>query len=171
MDDRVASRLAVIKILHADDVALRREIDLDGIVPSEQRVPLYIAPIGPRAPDAGAAAFVNDLALPIGDPEAFPSVAPVEAAIRVQERSVDIRRIARVVEPRDDHFALIGHPIAVRVGKLPDAGRRRDVEAPIEPLRALRESHVIREDRAFVEDAVVVRVFEHQHAVGRRCFQ
>ena len=89
----------------------------------------------------------------------------------MQKRAVDVGGIAGVVEAGDDHLALVSDAVVVGVGELPDAGRRADVEAAIQPARALREGHLVGEDRAFVEGAVLVGVFEHEDAIGRILFE
>jgi hypothetical protein len=85
----------------------------------------------------------------------------------MQKGAVDVGGVAGVVEAADDHLALVGDAVVVGVGEFPDARRRADVEAAVQPARALREGHLVGEDGAFVEGAVVVGVFEHEDAVGR----
>jgi hypothetical protein len=50
-------------------------------------------------------------------------MAPVEAAVGMQEGAVDVGGVAGVVEATDDHFALVGDAVIVSIGQLPDAGR------------------------------------------------
>ena len=50
-------------------------------------------------------------------------MAPVEAAVGMQEGAVDVGGIAGVVEAAHNHLALVGDAIVVGVRELPDAGR------------------------------------------------
>src|SRR5205814_1414044 len=59
----------------------------------------------------------------------------------------------------------IGEAVAVGVGEFPDAGRGRYVKRAGVPERAFGEHHLVGESGGFVEEAVVVGVFEAQDAV------
>ena len=62
-------------------------------------------------------------------------------------------------------LALVGDAVAIGIGQLPDARRRRDVERSIEPHRPFRQHHLVGEDDALVETAVAVRVFQPDDSV------
>ena len=151
VDERVAARLAIVKVLDADHFALRREVDLNRIIAGEQGVPLDISAIGLHAPDTRALAFEDHLAVFASGLVALTAVAPIEASVRVKEGAVDVGGVTGVVETADDHLTLIRHAVAIGVSQFPDARRGGDIEAAVEPLGAGRESHLVREDRAAVE--------------------
>jgi hypothetical protein len=165
--DGVAARLAVVEILRADDLALGREIDLHGVVAARERMPPHVVTAGLAGPDAAGEPLVHERAVLLHDLVPLASVAPVEAAVGMQEGAVHIRGVAGVLEASDDHLALVGDAVVIRVRKLPQSRRRAHVERAIQPASALREGHLVRVDGALVEDAVLVRVLEHEDAIRR----
>ncbi len=165
VDDRISAWLGVVEVLHADDVAIRGEIYFDGVVAAAEGVPGNVATVGLAAPDAAGERFIDEGAVFLRDLVAFAAVAPVEAAVWMEEGAVDVGGVAGVVEAADDHLTLVGDAVVVGVGEFPDAGRGADVEAAVEPAGALGKGHLVGEDGAFVEAAIVVGVFEHEDAI------
>ena len=171
VNDGVSARLGVVEILHADDVAIRREIDFDGIVTAAERVPGDVGAVGPATPDTAGKRFIDQRAVLLHHLVAFATVAPVEASIRMQERAVDVCGVAGVVEAAHDHFTLVSDAVVVGVRQLPDAGRGADVETAVQPASSLWKRHLVGEDGALVEAAILVGVFEHEDAVWRVRFK
>ena len=96
------------------------------------------------------------------------ALGPVDPAVGTEIGSVQIvgaagERLRPGTIPR-----AVGDAVAVGVGQLPDARRRRDIQRSVEPHRAFRQHHLVGEDDARVEAAVAVRVFEPDDAV-RAC--
>src|SRR5207247_10456032 len=102
-------------------LALGREIDLHRIVAATERVPADIPAIGPARPDARREARVDWRSVLLFHVVAFAAVAPVQPAIRMQERAMHIRGVAGEIEVARDHLALVGDAVAIGVGELPDA--------------------------------------------------
>jgi hypothetical protein len=61
--------------------------------------------------------------------------------------------------------AFIRDAVIVRVGELPDARRRGDVQRPVQELRAFRKHHPVGEHCAPVEFAVAILVLEPHDAM------
>ena len=100
------------------------------------------------------------------------ALAPVNPAVGSEVRPVQVvgaagQRLA--LEPFD---TLVRDAVAVGVGQLPDARRRSDVERSGVPHRTFGEHHLVGEDRALVEPAVAIRVFQPKDPVRllRSCF-
>ena len=167
VDEGVAAGLGVVEVLHADDVAAAGEIDFDRVVTAAERVPGDIAAIWLAAPDAAGERGIDRCAVLLLHIVAFAAVAPVKAAVRMQKRAVDVSSIPGVVEAGDDLLALVGHAVVVGIRELPNRRRRGDVEAAVQPARALREGHLVGKEGALVESAILVGVFEHEDAVRR----
>ena len=170
VDDGVAARAAVEKIYRADDFALGRKINFRRVVRARERVPAHVRAVGFARPDARRETGMDQRAVLLFHFVALAAVTPVEPAIGMEERPVNVRRVARVFEAADDHLASVGHAVAVGVGQLPDAGRRRDVERAVEPDAALREGHLVGEHAGLVVNAIAVGVGEEEHAVGQLPF-
>ena len=171
VDDRVAARLGIVEVLHSNDVAAAGEIDLDGVVTAAERMPRDVAAVRCAAPDTAGEGFIDEGAVLLHDLVAFAAMTPVEPAVGMQEGAMHVSGIAGVVEAADDHLTLLCDAVVVAVSELPQSGRRADVEAAVQPARALRKGHLVGEDGAFVEDAVLVGVFEHENAVRRIRFE
>ena len=157
--------------MHADDVATAGEIDLDRVVAAAERVPGDVAAIRFAAPDAAGERGIDGRAVLLLHVVAFAAVAPVEAAVGMQKRAVDVGGVAGVVEAGDDFLALVGHAIVVGVRELPNRRWRGDVETAVQPARALREGHLVGKEGALVESTILVGVFEHEDAVRRILFE
>ena len=99
------------------------------------------------------------------------AVRPVEAAVRVQAGAVAVGAVGGPGEAVHDELALLGHAVVIRVGELPDAGRRGDEEAAVGPATALGHGELVREDGAAFEHAVAVPVLEHEDAVREDGFE
>ena len=116
VDDGIAARLVIVEVDHSDNLPLGGEIDLDGIVRTRERMPLHVTAIRAARPDAGGKAFVHDRPVLLHHLVSLAPVAPIEPAVRVQERTMHIGRVARVIKAADDHLAPIGHAVVVGVG-------------------------------------------------------
>src|SRR5262249_41523317 len=93
------------------------------------------------------------------------ALAPVDPAVGAEVRAMQVvgasgKRLA--LEPLR---ALVGHAVTVGVGQLPDAGRGRDVERAVVPEGPLGKHHLVRKDRALVEPAISVAVYEPDDAM------
>lgn len=128
VDDGIATRLGVVEVLHADDVARGGEIDFDGIVATAEGVPGDVAAVGLTAPDATGEGGIDRGAVLLFHIVSLAAMAPIKPSIGMEEGAVDIGGISGVIESTDDHFTLIGDSVVVGVGELPQAGRGTDVE-------------------------------------------
>ena len=102
---------------------------------------------------------------------ALTTVRPIEATVGVEAGAVTVGAVGRPGEAVHDELALLGDAVVVRIGELPDAGRRGDEEATVGPAAALRHGEFIREDGAALEYPVAVPVLEHEDAVREDGFE
>jgi hypothetical protein len=159
--EHVAAGPAVEEIHRAHHLAFVGEIDLDGIVHAATGEGLDLAPTQLRRPDPRGLALLHDLpGVAVGNGETLAAVAPVEASVRMKKGTVDIGGVAGEVEAGRELFAHLGTAIAILVGETPEARRRHHVERIIDPERALGKGQAVGKESRFVEDAVLVGIFD-----------
>ena len=168
MQERVPLSVArVLEVGHgADRLSGGLEYQLDRIVETAAGYPLQTAAIRAHPPDARGQAL-EDLAFLGRDIEAVAAIAQVEPAVRTHERTVQTGRIGREVPAVNDHFAMVGHAVVIRVVETDQIGWGRNIEAAAIPDGACGERKVVREDGAAVVDPVTVGVFQHPDMVIR----
>lgn len=75
-----------------------------------------------------------------------------------------IRAVGTPLKAADKELTFLRDAIAIRVRELPDTWRRSDIKRTVSPARAFGDSQAIGKDRAPVEDAIAVAVFQHNNA-------
>ncbi len=78
---------------------------------------------------------------------------------------MQIVRAARECFAIEPNLAPLGHAIVIPVGEFPDVRRGGHIDRSFVPQAAFREHQPVGEDRAGVEDAVAIRVFQPQHTM------
>jgi hypothetical protein len=93
-------------------------------------------------------------------------LAPVDPAVGAEIGPVQVVGAAGQRLALEPLLAAVGHAVAVGVGQLPDARRRRHVERAVGPQRPLGEHHPVGEGRPPVEATVAIDVLEPDDAMG-----
>ena len=96
-----------------------------------------------------------------------PSVGEIQPAVGAEEGAVEAGGIRRKVPAGDNHFALVGHAIAIGVRQADQVRWRGDVQATAVPHGARRQCKFVGENRAAIVDAIAISIFEHADDVIR----
>jgi hypothetical protein len=171
VDERVAARLVLENVDRTDHLALIGEDQLDGIVEAAGRVAAEIGAVRADGEHTARPAAADDIARFIADFVAVAALHEVDAPTGMQERSVDIRRVADVAEVADEQLPPVGHAIAIEVLKLPEPAGRSDVERPFVPQSPLRKCQLVDESGGPIEPAIAICVLKHRDEAGQLLFE
>jgi hypothetical protein len=165
VEESVPAAVALDDRGRENPLAFRRERHVDRVVHPARHHRFEARAVGAAAKDVGGArlplAAVHQVRL-LGEG----ALAPVNPTVGARIGTVQVVRAAGkglALEPLD---AVLGHAVAIAVGELPDARRRRHVERAALEHGAGEEHHPIGEHDALVEPAVAIDVFKTNDAMG-----
>ena len=148
-----------------DPLAAGREHDVDRVVHPAGHHRLDRAVVGPRAEDVRRLGDKGRASRPLVGLFGERPLAPVDPAVGPEIGPVQVVGAAGERLALEPLLAAVGHAVAVGIGQLPDARRRRDVERAREPQRSLGKHHLVGEDGPLVEPAVAVAILEPEDPV------
>ena len=142
-----------------------REDHIHGVVHPSGQDRLDPGIWGPPPEDMGGAGDQGRTVRPFVGLLGEGALGPVDPTVRSQVGTMEIVGATGEGLALEPLLPPVGDSVAVGIGQLPDAGRRRHVERAVEPEGALGNHHAVGERRAPVETAVSVRIFQALDAV------
>ena len=94
------------------------------------------------------------------------SLRPVNPSVQAQVRPVQVIGAIGQGLGIEPFHTLVCHAVAIGIGQLPDAGRRRYIHRAIVPEHPFGKHHLVSEHGAPVVAPVAIDVFQAEDAVG-----
>ena len=149
-----------------DPLPFRREHDVDGVVHAAGQHRLEFTRIVAGAEDVAGAGRPAGTAGEIVALLGKGPLAPVDPAIAAEVGAVEIVGTAGERLGVKPHLARFGNAVVVGISELPDLRRRGDIERAAIPQRPFRHHQPLGIDRAAVERAVAVAVYQAEDTMG-----
>ena len=149
-----------------DPLPFRREDDVNGVVHAAGQHRLELARIVAGAEDVAGAGRPAGAAREVIALLGKGPLAPIDPAIAAEVGTVEIIGTAGEGLGVKPHLARFGDAIVIGIGELPDLRRRGDIQRAAVPQRPFRHHQPLGVDRAVVEPAVAVAVYQTVDHVG-----
>ena len=137
--------------------------EFDGVIHATRRNPFQARAVRAHAPDARGSAF-EPLAFLGRHIKPVDGTGKVEPAVGPQKRADQAVGVHVEGPAGQQHFAIVGHAVAVCVGEFEQVGGGSGVKASLVEHTTLRKANLVGKNGAFVVHAIAVLVFQQVDA-------